>query len=177
MMMRRAVLGAAGAAALLLASAAPATADSVVRWLTAQPCATAQLTVSSTPDTDTTVSGWIDPCQRPARAERFGFVYYVQDPEGGGPRGYVYLERLRHYGTAEATAFEGTVDRDVASRFGSVLALCLATGPGRLVTCVPGMYPDADAPPPPRPTLQELAALPVIEIPPSPADPNCATCV
>lgn len=176
-MMRRAVVGAVGAAALLLASATPATADSVVRWLTAQPCATAEVTVSSTPDAETTVSGWIDPCNRPARAERFGFVYYVSDPDGGGPRGYVYLGRLRYYGTAEATAFEGTVDREVAYLFGSVLALCLATGPGRLVACVPGMYPDGDAPPPPMPALRELAALPVIEIPPSPIDPNCATCV
>jgi len=177
-MMRRAALAAATAATSLLAFAAPASADSVVRWLTAQPCATADVAVLSTPDSsDRTVSGWIDPCQRPARAERFGFIYYVPGADGGGPHGYVYLERLRYYGTTEATPFEGLVDPGVASLFGSVLAICLATGPGKPIACIPGMRANGDTPPPPQPPIKELATLPVVEVPPGPGDPNCATCV
>jgi hypothetical protein len=180
-MIRRAILAAAAVAAMLLAST-PASAACARAWTTRLPCATGQITSQwlGADDLDrpaTWISGWVEPCGTAAARERFGFVYYVQDRDGPGPRGYYFQERLRPYGTGR-TAFEGTVDPVVEELNGALIGACLAYGPGKLVHCVQPEHRTEGGPPrPPLPPIEAMAGLPVAATAPNGTEPNCATCV
>jgi hypothetical protein len=173
-MIRRAVAIAILAAALL---SAPAAAHAEPLWSTQLPCATGGIASRWIGEDDqgrpaTWLSGSIKPCGPAGAGERFGFVYYVRDRDAPGPGGYVFYERLRSYGPGR-TAFAGTIDPTVEQHNGTLIGVCLAYGPGKLVDCV---RPLAECGPPLPPT-EDLAGLPVSPFAPVSTEPNCATCV
>jgi hypothetical protein len=180
-MIRRAILAATAAAALLLGSA-PASAACDRTWTTRLPCATGEITNQWLAEDHLDrlanwLSGWVEPCGTAGAGERFGFIYYVQDRDAPGPHGYYFQERLRPYGTGR-TAFDGTIDRVVEEVHGTLIGVCLAYGPGKLVHCVQPAHPPEGAPPrPPLPPMGVLAGLPVAVTAPNGTEPNCATCV
>jgi hypothetical protein len=177
-MRRRAILGlvAATVAALLLGSATPALA-SEGRWAARQPCARGALTAEWPADeTLAMAKGWIEPCRSPRPWERFGVIYYVREPDGTGRHGYVYAERLRPFDGRRRTAFEGEVS--VEPRYGTLLGVCLAYGPGKLVACVQPKHTGQPESGPrlPLPPIRELARVDVTVLPES-QEPNCGSCV
>lgn len=181
-MIRRAILAAATAAALLLAPTAASAAIDIPPWTTDLTCASGDITNTWVGQDDldrpaTWLSGSIVPCGAAAESDRYAFVYYVQDREAPGPQGYVIYPRLRPYGPG-GTVFAGTIDPDVALRSGPVIAVCLAWGPGRLLDCVqPDPSTTGGQPRPPLPPIEALAPLPVTLVDFNGTEPNCATCV
>ncbi|GAA4449053.1 hypothetical protein [Phytohabitans houttuyneae] len=176
-MIRRAVIAAATAAALLLGSS-PASAACPSAWSTRLRCVEGDIeSVWLDENFMTMLDGWIDPCRRPGPHERFGFIYYSQRPGAPEPQGYVFLPRLRAY-EGERTKFVGTIDPAVEPLNGPLVAVCLAYGPGKVIDCVQPLWLPEDADPrPPVPPLAVLRAAPVVVEEPDGTDPNCATCV
>jgi hypothetical protein len=181
-MRHRVILVIATLAALLLGSAATASA-SQAGWPTMQRCARGAFTGEwvgndSGGQPAVWVSGWIQPCSPPVD-DRFGVIYYVQDRDGAGPHGYVHLGRLRRYTEGSGQSpLQGTIDASVEALRGQLLGICLAYRVGGLVACTqPGRVDGSGPPPPPLPPLRELAAVEVTLVPDTGPSPNCGSCV